>query len=397
MTMLSPPEPRTPGEKETATIIAFTAHARSVPSSAREAFAAELAALEPSEAMIVVRTCHRVELYVAAGSLGAQPLPDLPAGARRLEGAAAAKHLISVACGLDSAVLGEHQILHQIRETLNARHDGYPLDPILDRLFQVALQAGRRAHSWLSGAPRSLGDVAVERTLLTPASDPGLPILVVGAGIMGKLSAQAAARRGKAVIVTNRTAEKAATLAHAVGGQAIPYGTEGALPQVAGVIVALAARWQLCPEAARQLVDSGVTVVDLSSPPAVTDDLQRQLGDRFVSADDLASDEGGELKDALRNRLEQLALESGREFCRWLRARESVPAIRAVAEAAERQRQDELEWLLHRMPDLSEDERRLIEQMSNRLVAGILHAPRTALNADSSGTLSQAARELFGV
>lgn len=397
MSALSMPEPRTRGEAETATIVAFTAHARSVPSSAREAFAAELATLEPSEAMIVVRTCHRIELYVAVGSLGDQPLPDLPAGARRLEDAAAAEHLISVACGLDSAVLGEHQILHQIRDTLNARHVVHPLDPVLDRLFQAALQAGRRAHSWVTGAPRSLGDVAVERTLQTSAAGPGLPILVVGAGIMGKLSAHAAARRGQAVIVTNRTAERAAVIACDVGGQVVPYGAEGALPQVAGVIVALSATWQLGAEAARQLVDSGVTVVDLSSPPAVPDDLQTKLGDRFVSADDLAWGEEGELQDALRNRLEQLVLESGRGFCRWLRSRDAVPAITAVAEAAEVQRRSELEWLLHRLPDLSEEERRLIEQMSNRLVAGILHAPRTALNADSSGTLCRAARELFGV
>ena len=397
MTTLPLEEPRTRRKLETPTIVAFTAHARDVPSPAREAFAARLAALEPSEAMIVVHTCHRVELYVAVGSLGDQRPPDLPAGTRRLEGAAAAEHLISVACGLDSAVLGEHQILHQIRETLNARHDAHPLDPVLDRLFQAALQAGRRAHSWLSGAPRSLGDVAVERTLKTAAPTSGLPILVVGAGIMGKLSAQAAARRGHSVIITNRTAERASALAHDVGGRAIPYGTDGLLPQVASVVVALSGTWQLGAEAGRQLVDSGVTVVDLSSPPAVPDDLQKQLGDRFVSADDLASDEGGELKDALRNRLEQLSLESGREFCRWLRARESVPAIRAVAEAAERQRRDELEWLLHRLPDLSEEERQLIEQMSNRLVAGILHAPRTALNADPSGELCTAARELFGV
>ena len=397
MTMLSMPEPRARSKVETATIVAFTAHARSVPSSAREAFAAELAALEPSEAIIVVRTCHRVELYVAVGSLGDQRLPDLPGGARRLEDAAAAEHLISVACGLDSAVLGEHQILHQIRETLNARHDAHPLDPILDRLFQAALQAGRRAHSWLSGAPRSLGDVAVERTLQAPAPAPGLPILVVGAGIMGKLSAHAAARRGQAVVITNRTAGRAAAIAHDVGGHVLPYDVDGALPQVAGVIVALSATWQLGAEAARQLVDSGVTVVDLSSPPAVPDDLQAQLGDRYVSADDLAWGEESELQDALRNRLEQLVHESGRDFCRWLRARNSVPALRAVAEAAEGQRRSELEWLLHRLPDLSEEERHLIEQMSNRLVAGILHAPRTALNADSSGTLSRAARELFGV
>lgn len=379
-----------------AALFALSAHARNVPSAAREAFAQELAALPPSPAMIVVRTCHRVELYAAAGRLADLALPEPPPGTQRLQDAEAAQHLISVACGLDSAVLGEHQVLHQIRETLNARHDSGTLDPILERLFQAALHAGRRSHSWISGVPRSLGDVAVERVLET-APEPRLPLLVVGAGIVGRLSVQAAARHGRPVLVTNRTAERASTLARESGGDTLPYPTCAGMPRLAGVVVALSGVWELEAHAQRELVESGVAVVDLSSPPAVSLELQEQLGDRYVSADDLAWSEDGQLQAALRQKLERLVHKEGRDFCRWLRTRDSVPALKAVAEAAECRRRQELEWLLNRLHDLSEDERRLIEQMSNRLVAAILHAPRTALSADESGDLSRAARELFGV
>jgi glutamyl-tRNA reductase len=396
MTTVSLPQPRAGERAGSATIVALSAHARHVPSPAREAYAAALARLEPSPAAIVVRTCHRVELYVAAGGLDDRSLPEPPPGTVRLQDAEAAQHLISVACGLDSAVLGEHQILHQIRETLNDRHEEGSLDPVLERLFQAALHAGRRSHSWLSGVPRSLGDVAVERVLET-APEPELPLLVVGAGIMGKLAVHAAARHGRPVLLTNRTAERAAALAHEVGGTTLPYPTRPGLPRLAGVVVALSATWELDADAQHELVESGVAVVDLSSPPAVTPALQEQLGERYVSADDLAWSEDGELQTALRVKLERLVHETGRDFCHWLRTRDSVPALKAVAEAAESQRQHELEWLLHRLPDLSEDERRLVEQMSNRLVAAILHAPRTALSADESGDLSRAARELFGV
>jgi glutamyl-tRNA reductase len=396
MTTVSMPQPRAGERVGAATIVALSAHARHVPSPDREAFAAALARLEPSPAAIVVRTCHRVELYVAAGGLDGRSLPEPPPGTVRLQDAEAAEHLISVACGLDSAVLGEHQILHQIRETLNDRHEEGSLDPVLERLFQAALHAGRRSHGWLSGAPRSLGDVAVERVLLG-APEPELPLLVVGAGIMGRLSARAAARHGTPVLVTNRTAERAAAVAREVDGHTLPYEDQSSLPRLAGVVVALSAVWDVDADAQRRLADSGVTVVDLSSPPAVPDSLQELLGSRFVSADDLAWSEDGELQAALRAKLERLVHETGRDFCHWLRTRDSVPALKAVAEAAEGQRRSELEWLLHRLPDLSEDERRLVEQMSNRLVAAILHAPRTALNADESGDLSRAARELFGV
>ena len=128
-------------EAPTTTVLALIAHARGVPSAAREAFAAECEALAAHDAIILVHTCHRVELYVALGAFGDGALPQLPPGGLRLEDAAAARHLINVACGLHSAVLGEDQILHQVRETYALRHEARHLDLVLDRLFQVALNA----------------------------------------------------------------------------------------------------------------------------------------------------------------------------------------------------------------------------------------------------------------
>jgi glutamyl-tRNA reductase len=193
-------------EAPTTTVLALIAHARGVSSTAREAFAAECEALAAHDAIILVHTCHRVELYVALGAFGDGVLPQLPPGGLRLEDAAAARHLINVACGLHSAVLGEDQILHQVRETYALRHTTRALDPVLDRLFQVALNAGRRAHGWFAGAPRSLGDVALDEIERVAGSLVDQPILIVGAGSMSRLSAQAAARRGARVTITNRTA-----------------------------------------------------------------------------------------------------------------------------------------------------------------------------------------------
>ncbi len=377
-------------------LVALVAQARRVPSAAREAFANELAALERSEATIVVHTCHRVELYVALDRLGELPLPKPPPGTQRLEGIEVARHLVSVACGLDSAVLCENQILHQLRETLSGRRAEHPLDPILDRLFQVALHAGRRARSWFGNSPRSLADLALERIQERAGAPEGRRILIVGAGVIGRLAALAAERQGAEVIVTSRTSERAGALAREVHGRVIPFGGEGVLPRVAGAIVALGGSWPLAGEGARGLAESGAIVVDMSSPAAVPEALQAALGDRFVSTDDLAWEEGAELEDGLRGQLEQLVAESADSFFRWLRSRNIVPAIQAIGEAADEQRRGELEWLFRRLPGLAENERSLIEQMSHRLVADILHAPRSALNSDGSGQLAQAARELFG-
>jgi len=384
-------------EAPPATVVALIAHARGVPSAAREAFAAECEALRGDDAVLIVHTCHRVELYVALEAFGDRQLPALPPRGLRLEDAAAARHLIRVTCGLESAVLGEDQVLHQVRETYTARREAQPLDPVLGRLFQVALNAGRRAHGWFEGSKRSLGDAALDEIERRAGTLTDQPILIVGAGSMGRLTAQAAVRRGARVFVTSRTAERAERLASDVEGEALVYAVDGTLPAVLGAIVALSGSWQVQPLDAQGLVDGGATIVDLSSPQALPDALQDRLGDRLVSIDDLAWGPQVELPGGLRSRLEQLVTGSGREYCRWLLARDSLPAIQAMSEAAEGRRRSELEWLLRRLPSLSEEDRALVDQMSHRLVAGILHAPRSRLRLDDSGDLGRAARELFGL
>ncbi|MEP7369344.1 MAG: NAD(P)-binding domain-containing protein [Dermatophilaceae bacterium] len=396
---MSPPSAACPVQAEApaATVVALITHARGVPSLEREAFAAECDALQGNEAVVIVHTCHRVELYVAMEAFGDGTLPKLPARGRRLEDADAVRHLIRVTCGLESAVLGEDQVLHQVRTTYAARRASDKLDPALGRLFQVALNAGRRAHGWFEGSKRSLGDAALDEIERRNGTLTNQPILIVGAGSMGRLTAHAAVRRGAKVIVTSRTAKRAAALAQDVDGQVLDYAADGVLPPVVGAIVALSGPWKIQPLDAQRLLDGGATVVDLSSPPALPDALQEQLGERFVSIDDLAWGPQVELPGALRTRLEHLVSGSGREYCKWLLARDSLPAIQAMSEAAEGRRRSELEWLLRRLPNLSDEDKALVDQMTHRLVGGILHSPRSKLRQDDSGDLGRAARELFGI
>jgi glutamyl-tRNA reductase len=198
-------------------------------------------------------------------------------------------------------------------------------------------------------------------------------------------------------VITNRTNERAATLAAEVGGQAVPFAVDGVLPPLAGAIVALAGPWRPGSADAAALAAWTTEVVDLSSPPSVPADLQAALGPRFTSVDDLTVAPEFEPHDRLRRRLEGLVSETGREYCQWLRARDVVPVIQAVADGAEALRRSEVDWLLHRLPDLAEDERAVVEQMSHRLIAALLHAPLTALRDDDAGSLERAARDLFRV
>jgi glutamyl-tRNA reductase len=396
-------------------LVALLAHARGVHSEEREAFGDAAQAVAGDPRAILVRTCHRVELYVAThpgeGPHGV-PLPPLPVGGRRLDGLAAARHLFTVAAGFDSVVVGEDQILHQLRECLSDRHlpaaAACPVDvgshsptatglhPVLERLFQVALHLGRETRSWREGPPRSLADVALDR--MVPVTGPllGRRVLVVGAGRMARLCALAAERLGARVIVASRSEDHAAALAHDAGAQLAAFGEDAPLPEADGVLIALSGRWPLSPAARATLLAGRQPVVDLSSPPALDPALREALGDRHTSVDDLARSPQDALRKRLRNRFERVLDDAVQNLASWVRARESVPAIVALADAAETRRVEELDRLFRRA-DLGDRERELVEQMSQRLVAGLLHQPLAVLRDDGTGEAERAARTLFAL
>jgi glutamyl-tRNA reductase len=394
-------------------IASLLTHARAVPSEERERFAELAASLADDPRAIVLRTCHRVEIYVASDAIAEVELPPLPPGGVRLDGHAAARHLFSVAAGFDSIVVGEDQILHQLRGCLSERHmlaecpirpedalrDAAPasLHPVLERLFQLALRVGRRTRAWREGPPRSLSDVALDRIEAAIGELAGSPILIVGAGRMGRLAALGAARRGARVLVSNRTEDRARALAFDADGLVAAYGSEAPLPDVRGVVLALSGRWDLGREAARSLVAGRPAVVDLSSPPALDADVRAGLAGRYVSVDDLAHGPQDDVRDRFRRRVERLIEEADTEFAHWVAVRTSVPAIQALTERAESRRATEMERLLRRMPTLEDHERELVDQMSRRLVAALLHAPLATLREDETGDRERAARELFAL
>jgi glutamyl-tRNA reductase len=396
-------------------LVALVAHARTVSSEAREAFGDAAAQVACDPRAILLRTCHRVELYLATGGADdASPivLPDLPDGGRRLEGPEVVHHLYEVATGLDSVVLGEDQILHQLRDCLADRHlpgaatcpieIGTPnaaavgLDPVLARLFQTAAHLGRETRSWHEGPPRSLADVVLDRIVATTPRVERRRLLVVGAGRMARLVTLAASRAGAEVLVANRSADRAAALALEAGGGVAGFGADAPLPEVDAVVLAISAHWPLSPHARAALLAGHPPVVDLSSPPALDPDLRALLGARYTSVDDLARGPRDAMGERLNRRYERVLAEAEAGFAGWVQARASVPTIQALSALAEERRAEELDRLFRRM-QLEGHERDLVEQMSRRLVAGLLHAPLATLREDATGEADQAARVLFAL
>lgn len=376
-------------------VVALVAHARRVPLADRERFGRRIGDAKTAGG-VAVETCHRVEVYTLDDD---RPLAAaLPPGGELLVGEVAARHAIAMATGLDSVVIGEDQILHQLRASVTAARRQGRLDPTLDHLFSLALRAGRRARSWRRGPPPSLADAALAAIERRVGSVRGRPVLVVGAGEMARLAARAAIAAEAAVTVASRTREHAAALARSVGAASAGFDPGPAIAGFAGAIIALRGPWTIAPSTTDALAAAAVAVVDLSVPPALPDGLAARLDGRFVSADDLASSEpapGGE--ERLRSRLTGLVDTTLDEFAAWLSGRGSRRAAASLADRAEARRRAELNELWRRLPGLDPEARAAIEAMSEHLTGRLLREPLERLGRDVDGQAERAARELFAL
>lgn len=380
-------------------IVAITAHARHVAADGRARFALRLRERLAEQALIL-ETCHRVEAYLVS-DLDGQQLPSgvsPPTGGRILAGDEAVRHAIAVAVGRDSIVVGEDQVLHQLRLSVDAARAAKALDPALERLFAMALRAGRRARSWHRGPRRSLADVALSSIEREGGPVRGREVLVVGAGRMGRLAAAAAAAAGASVAVASRTPHAARASAASIGGRFEPFDPGPIVGRYAGVIVALAGPWPIARATIEALAVSRSIVVDLSVPPAVPADLADRLGPRLRTADDLVLvDVEPAMEVASEGRIMALIEHTTAEFLDWRRRGTGRSAAEALVQRADREREAELAVLWRRLPDLDPEARQAIEGMTRHLAMRLLREPLTRLGRDDEGRDARAIRDAFAL
>lgn len=381
-------------------VVALIAHARQVPAVERERFGRRLRK-EQADRALLLETCHRVEGYMICTDdtermalLGA-----LPAGAKALVGEPAVRHAITVAVGRDSVVVGEDQVLHQLRESVDKARAADTLDTTLERLFALALQAGRRARSWRQGPQRSLADVALSSIERQTGLLRGRDILVVGAGKMGRLAVRAATAAGASVSVANRSAEGARSLATASGARIEAFDPGRRAGTFAGVIVALGGPWPIGAQTIGALAASGTVVVDLSVPAAVPDAATEALGPRFVSADALAvaDVDAATPQDGSRPRVDALIDRTTVDFLDWLKGRDGRATAEALVTHADREREAELAALWRQLPDLEPEARLAIEAMTQHLAKRLLREPLERLGRDADGRDERAVRDIFAL
>jgi glutamyl-tRNA reductase len=340
---------------------------------------------------VLLATCHRVEWW-------SEELPPIGVAAMRpYLGIDAARHIIRLAIGLDSTVMSEDQILHQLRAAVaDARRRG-PLATDLQSLLDHALRAGRTGRSWRPPMPTSLADVALDRIEAAVGPLAGRRVLVVGTGTMGQLVARGALARRAGVTVASRTRLHAAALAAELPGARdvdLDPGRDE-LANADAIVVALGGRWALGPSSGAALAGCRL-VVDLSMPPALDGATMTALGSRGLDIDGLGPSQSmGVAGRRYRDRLEVLATATLDAYLGALADRRRSRAARLAARV-EDQRQAALAAYLRERPDLDDAAREELERLTRRLSARLFREPLARLAVDPDGRRGRALDELFG-
>jgi len=370
---------------------------------------------------VIVSTCNRTEIYcVVSGDwektsaaivdalLQSSGAPvDVRSSFYCLEGDDVIEHLFKVVAGLDSMILGEPQIFGQVKSAYSLACDVQTTGPTINRLFHHAFRVGKLIRNLTSIGE---GSVSVSFAAVKLAKGifgdlTGKSVLLVGAGKMSELCAQNLADYGvDRLMITNRTAARAETLARKLAGEAVPYDALGTTISLADIVITSVAAKEpvICVETLRDKSGPGgnapLFIIDLGVPRNVDPGVEDIDGVFLYNIDDL---EGIALENMDRRKSEAEKAQSliereVEEFRMWLSGRHVIPVIRTLHARCENIRLDEMEKIRHR---ISGETFETLDIVTRRIVRKILHNPVIAMRAAESAShrerLVSSIRDLF--
>jgi glutamyl-tRNA reductase len=347
---------------------------------------------------VILTTCNRLEVYAithtdnmpyvidALARCTDVPQAELTPHVYRRTGDHVAAHLFGVAGGLDSMVIGESQILGQVRDAWEvARHAGYT-GATLNTLFRLALEAGKdiRVQTPIARGATSVAHAAVELARLEVRPLREAHVIVLGAGEMGRLAALNLRDAGVGrVTIANRTLERAAALAQELDAASVPLDRlDGALAE-ADILIA-------CAQAQTPLVTANtlttvmgqrpqrpLLLLDIAIPRTIETATRAVPGVRLYDMDDLQQvcEQNRHTRRAAARMAEANIGPWVARFSQWQHERGAVEVIQRVRAEAETARALEVERTLNSLPDLTDRERAAVEAMSRALVNRLLHRP----------------------
>lgn len=357
----------------------------------------------------VLSTCNRTEIYAVAErfhgayadirdffcDIAGLDADELHPHLYSQHDEAAIRHLFEVAAGLDSAVLGESEILGQVRTAWETAQTEGGAKSTLNLLFRHAVETGKRARTETSigRGTASVSHAAVEMATERLGSLSGRRVLVVGAGEMGEGVAAALVNAGANNIgVVNRTLERAGQLAQRIGGGVVPFHDLPSALSNADVLLT-------CTGAGGTLIDvelvtrarsqstTPLLIVDIAVPRDVAGDVITLPNVTLLNLDDLRDWAGRALvlRAEETQHVNRIVTEEVERFVVEATSRQAAPLVAQLRRHAEEIRLAELERFAARLASLDESERATIDAVTKGIIAKLLHNPSVRLK-DDAGT-----------
>lgn len=378
-------------------------------------------------AAVILSTCNRVEIYAHHDKDAATLCDDVRAfmaewhglsedefvgSLYEYKGSEAVGHLFRVAASLDSLVVGEAQILGQVHEAFMLAQSQQTIDKVLSAMFQRAFSVAKqvRTESKIGAGKVSVASVAVDLAVSIFMDLAEKTVMIIGSGKMGESTLKSLLSCGAGrILLVNRSPEKALSLAGTLGGEAVAFeALDETLHRADIVITSTAATAPIltCGHFHRALKKRGnapMFVIDIAVPrnvePAVN-----ALDNVYLYDLDALQQAAAENLEARRQEVDtclRIVDDGVEKFVQWMRSLAVEPAIVSISEELHGIRERELEKLLAAYPDMTEEHREAISQMTRRIVNTILQRPMSQLKreavAQDPSLVLQFVRRIFGL
>lgn len=373
---------------------------------------------------VVISTCNRVELYLNVNDAEKAyesikeffaefhgiPRKPLDASLYLYDNITAVRHIFRVASSLDSMVVGEPQILGQLKDAFEFALEKKTTGVLLNKLFKKAISVAKRVRTETRIAENavSISFAAVELAKKIFGSLSEKSFMLLGAGEMAELAAKHIINNGvKTIVVANRTFDRGCELAREFNGRAIKF--DDFLNEMAHsdiVICSTGAQNYVLNKNQMQKVmkerkNRPVFIIDISVPRNIDPEINDMNNVYLYDVDDLQGVVDSNIVERKKEaaKAEEIVEEEIETFSRWISSLDAVPAVIALREKAESIKNEEFERLINRLPDISEKERKAIEHMANSIINKLIHAPTVVLKEDSEDKdiLIATIKKLYGL
>lgn len=384
----------------------------------------ELNEIPAIQGVVLLSTCNRLEIYASTREYeaGIAAIKSYLARHSKLSEQEinkylyfhtlydAVRHLYRVVSGLDSMVLGETEILGQVADAYEKASQVKSTNKVLNVIFQNALAVGKRVRTetLIDQHPTSVSYTAVELAKQTFQDIAGKSILILGAGEMSASTARHLVANGaSAVMVANRSYERAKALACEFGGKALHYSqVESGLMEGDIVIAATAAtHFVLKPDRMERVMAARnyrpLLLIDIAVPRDIHPDVGEIKGVKLFDIDDLQGvvDAHKKARTLAALQGEEILQEEMERFMKWHNSLYAVPTIIALKEKGEKIRDEMLQNALRKLGPLGPKEEKVIKTMANSIISNLLHSPianlKEAANTSQGHIYTEILQKLF--